>query len=161
MTFTHHCQYHMFTQVSTCDNDTHALVHLEKGPIQVHLSCVCPCSPLLPAGFYWYDGNCRCPGRVPQWVDRLLQDGPLGHVPEEDNQNAGDSKQSLSVPDEDRTEDDQPVDVTPHYNLRDHSTIVPPARLMTIARNELLPGGSDVTLLLTLTIRSYMIVVSC
>ena len=69
-----------------------------------------------------------------------LQDGPLDPVPEEDNQYTGDSKQSLSVPDEGQTEDDQPVDVTPHYSLRDHSTIVPPARLMTTAQNELLPG---------------------
>lgn len=35
----------------------------EEGPIQVHLSRVCPCPPLLPASFYWYGGNHRCPVR--------------------------------------------------------------------------------------------------
>ena len=113
----------------------------EEGPIQVHLSRVCPCPPLLPAGFYWYGGNRRCPGRVPQWVDRMLLDGPLDTVPEEDNQDTGDSEQPLSVQDEDQTGDDQPEDATtPRYSLRDRSTIAPPARLVTTARDELLPG---------------------
>ena len=110
----------------------------------MHLSHVCPCSSLLPAGFYWYGGNRRCPGRVPQLIDRLLQDSPLGPVPEEDNQDTGDSELSLSVPDEDPTEDDQPIDVTPRYSLRDYSTIVPPARLMTAVQDELLPGEGGV-----------------
>ena len=34
------------------------------------------------------------------------KDGPLGPVPEKDNQDTVDSEQSLSVPDEDPTEDD-------------------------------------------------------
>ena len=91
----------------------------------------------------------------------LLQDGPLDPVPEEDNPNTWDPEQSLSVPDEDQIENDQPIHVTPRYSLRDRSTIVPRARLMTTAWDKLPRGGSDVTLLLTLTIRSYMIVVIC
>ena len=51
------------------------------------------------------------------------------------------SEKSLSVPDEDPTEDDQPIHVVPRYNLPDHSIVIPPARLMTTARDELLPGG--------------------
>ena len=46
-----------------------------------------------------------------------------------------------ATPDEDPTEDDQPIHVAPRYNLPDHSTVIPPARLMTTARDELLPGG--------------------
>ena len=53
----------------------------EEGPIQVHSSCVCPCPPFLPVGFYWYGGNRRCLGRVPQWVERLLQDA--GNSPQD------------------------------------------------------------------------------
>lgn len=119
---------------------------------------MCPCQPLLPASLYWYGGNRRCPGRVPQWVNRLLQDGPLDPVPEEDNLDTGDPEHSLSVPDDDPTENDQPIDVTPCYSLRDRSNIVPPAHDHS---HELLPKGSDVTLLLTQTIRRYIIVVFC
>ena len=47
----------------------------EKGPIQVHQSRACPCPPKLPAGFYWYGGTCKSPGKVPAWVGRLLEEG--------------------------------------------------------------------------------------
>ena len=84
------------------------------------------------------------PGKVPQWVDRLLEDGPRDPVSE----NVQDSEQSLSTPDENQTGDDQPaVVVTPCYSLRDRSTIGPPARLVTTAQDELLHGGCDVPLL--------------
>ena len=93
----------------------------------MHLSCVCPCPPLLSAGFYWYGGNHRCPGRVPQWVDRLLLDSPLDPVPEEDIQETGDSEQPLSTLDEDQIGDDHPaVAATSRYSLHDCSTIVSP-----------------------------------
>ena len=35
--------------------------------------CVCPEG--FPAGFYWYGGGRRGPGRPPKWVDKLLQTG--------------------------------------------------------------------------------------
>ena len=58
----------------------------------MHLSCVCPCPPLLPVGFYWYGGNRRCSGRVPQWVERLLQEGSWDSgLDEESIQDAADS----------------------------------------------------------------------
>ena len=47
----------------------------EKGPIQVHQSRACPCPPKLPAGFYWYGGTCKSPGKVPAWVGRLVDEG--------------------------------------------------------------------------------------
>ena len=47
----------------------------EKGPIQVHQSRACPCPPKLPAGFYWYGGTCKSPGKVPAWVGWLLEEG--------------------------------------------------------------------------------------
>ena len=34
---------------------------------------VCPCPDLLPAGFYWYGGRRRSPGRVPGWLSRFLK----------------------------------------------------------------------------------------
>ena len=52
---------------------TVAKVHFpEDGTIRVHQLRVCPCPPLLPAGFYWYGGNRKSPGRVPQWLQQLL-----------------------------------------------------------------------------------------
>ena len=44
----------------------------EEGQIQVHQSRVCSCPPHLPAGFYWYGGNRKSQGRVPQWVQNLF-----------------------------------------------------------------------------------------
>ena len=41
--------------------------------IQVHASRVRPCPPNFPAGFYWYGGKRRGPGRPPRWIDQLLQ----------------------------------------------------------------------------------------
>ena len=40
--------------------------------IYVHQSRVKPCPCNFPAGFYWYGGNNKGPGRPPEWVDRLL-----------------------------------------------------------------------------------------
>ena len=58
----------------------------------MHLSSVCPCSALLPVGFYWYGGNRRCSGRVPHWVERLLQEGPQDSDSDEESiQDAADS----------------------------------------------------------------------
>ena len=111
----------------------------EEGPIQVHLSPVCLCPPCLPAGFYWYGGNQRCPGWVLQWVDRLLRDSPMDPDSEEDGQDTGGLNQSSLIQD-DQTGDDHPEDdSTPRYRLRDRSTIAPPLQLMT-ARDELLTG---------------------
>lgn len=48
---------------------TDAKVQLpEDGSIKVHQLRVCPCPPLLLAGFYWYVGSRKSPGRVPQWM---------------------------------------------------------------------------------------------
>ena len=51
----------------------------EEGPIQVHLSRVCPCPPLLPAGFYWYGGNRRCPGQSATMGGSHAAGWPSGH----------------------------------------------------------------------------------
>ena len=44
----------------------------DEGSIQVHQSRVCQCPPKMPVGFYWYGGNRKSPGRVPQWLQRLV-----------------------------------------------------------------------------------------
>ena len=121
-----HDPYHV-TAVNEPDATLVKVYFPEEEPIQVHLYRVCPHPPLLPAGFYWYGGNHRCPGKVPQWVDRLLQDSPLDSVSEENVQDTGDSEQPLPTLDEDSTRDDQPT-VTATPCLRDHSTITPPCK---------------------------------
>ena len=34
---------------------------------------VSPCPSQSPVGFYWYRGNYRCLGRIPQWLHRILE----------------------------------------------------------------------------------------
>ena len=94
----------------------------EEGPIQVHLSQVCPCPPLLPVGSYWYWGNCRCLGRVPQWVERLLQEGP---------QDSGSDEESI------QDAADSPVDpVSDQESVQDIGGIEPPLSTQRDAQPE-------------------------
>ena len=44
----------------------------EDGPLQIHLSRVQPCPPTFPHGFYWYGGDQYAPGKIPKWVQSLL-----------------------------------------------------------------------------------------
>ena len=44
----------------------------DEGSIQVHQSRVCHCPPKFPVGLYWYGGNRKSPGRVPQWLQRFM-----------------------------------------------------------------------------------------
>ena len=48
----------------------------DEGSIQVHQSRVCSCPPRLPAGFYWYGGQRKSPGRLPPWLTKLLMEMP-------------------------------------------------------------------------------------
>lgn len=60
--------------------------HPQDSPIHVHQSWVCRCPAEFPAGYYWYGGKRRGPGRPPRWVDRLLQSGSTAHeLPSESN----------------------------------------------------------------------------
>ena len=45
--------------------------------IHVHQSRVKVCPPQFPAGFFWYGGRRRGPGRPPRWVSEMLDT----HVP--------------------------------------------------------------------------------
>ena len=44
-----------------------------EGTIQVHQNRVCKCPLQFPAGYYWYGGRSKGPGRPPRWVERLLE----------------------------------------------------------------------------------------
>ena len=46
--------------------------HPQKDGITVHLSRVKQCPINFPAGFYWYGGKSKGPGRPPKWVEQLL-----------------------------------------------------------------------------------------
>ena len=52
--------------------------HPQDGSIRIHQSRVCPCPEEFPAGYYWYGGKRKGPGRPPKWVDCLLQSGAAG-----------------------------------------------------------------------------------
>ena len=121
----------------------------------MHLSCVCPCPPLLPVGFYWYGGNRRCSGRVPQWVERLLQEGSSDSgLDEESIQDAADSTMD-PVSDQESVEDTGGVEpplstqrnaqtevtAAPRYSLRNRSHLKPPNKTaLVVTWDELHPG---------------------
>ena len=44
----------------------------KDGPLQDHLSRIQPCPPTFLHGFYWYGGTQYARGRIPQWVQSLL-----------------------------------------------------------------------------------------
>lgn len=44
-------------------------------PIRVHQSRICLCPQFFRAGFFWYGGRRRGPGRPPRWVEQLLRSG--------------------------------------------------------------------------------------
>ena len=60
------------TELNTPDVTVVPVYFPEKGSIQVHQTRVCPCPSKLPAGFYWYGGNRRSPGKVPKWLHQVL-----------------------------------------------------------------------------------------
>ena len=47
----------------------------QHGTIQIHQSRVCRCPLQFPAGYFWYGGRRKGPGRPPKWVDTLLASG--------------------------------------------------------------------------------------
>ena len=51
--------------------------HPQHGEICVHQSGVCKCPDNFPAGYYWYGGKQKGPGRPPKWVEQFLDSGLL------------------------------------------------------------------------------------
>ena len=45
----------------------------QEKQIQIHTLRVQPCPHNFPAGYFWYGGRRKGPGRPPKWVDTLLQ----------------------------------------------------------------------------------------
>ena len=46
--------------------------HPQHGKITVHQSRLCKCPENFPAGYYWYGGKQKGPGRPPKWVETFL-----------------------------------------------------------------------------------------
>ena len=74
----------------------------QHGEIRVHLSRICRCPDNFPAGYFWYGGRRKGPGRPPKWVDKFLSSGcpalPPSTQSEESRQPQGDR---VSVPEGD------------------------------------------------------------
>ena len=73
-----------------------AKVYFPQDPqIRVHQTRMKACPPNFPAGFYWYGGRRRGPGRPPKWVEPLLDqhmvgepgDEPAGEQPNDEAEN--------------------------------------------------------------------------
>ena len=47
----------------------------QHGAVHIHQSRVCCCPSEFPAGYFWYGGRRKGPGRPPKWGDTLLDSG--------------------------------------------------------------------------------------
>ena len=121
----------------------------EDLPILVHQLRVCPSPDQLPPGFFWYGARRSNPGRVPNWLQRMLaetdaQDGsastmtPEAEEAEEDREVRTDSEESetlvpewLEHVDQESNEPDTISESGPgRYSLRDRRQTRKPVRLM-------------------------------
>ena len=59
-------------QIQDPDVTVSKVYHPQHGEICVHQSRVCKCPIEFPAGYYWYGGKRKGPGRPPKWVDEFL-----------------------------------------------------------------------------------------
>ena len=81
---------------------------LQDKAIQVHQTHVCPCPSAWFAGYFWYGGKRRGPGRPPKWVDQLLPRDP-DQPGDQENGTAGSTTMNESEP-LDLTASDEPED---------------------------------------------------
>ena len=83
----------------------------------VHQIRVCRCYVNFPAGYYWYGGRRKRPGRPPKWVDRLLSsDGDSGSCATSGEEQTNAHSRNLT----DRTHD-----MDTHADKLAHSTFHP------------------------------------
>ena len=66
-----HGPYHI-TKINGPNVSALKVYHPQKDGITVHQSRVKHCRMNFPAGFYWYGGKSKGPGRPPKWVEQLL-----------------------------------------------------------------------------------------
>ena len=60
------------TEVNEPNISVSNVYHPKKKTIKIHQSRVKHCPVDFPAGFYWYGGKRKAPGRPPKWVEQLL-----------------------------------------------------------------------------------------
>ena len=99
----------------------------EEGAIQVHQSRVCSCPSKLPAGFYWYGGQRKSPGRLPPWLAKLLSEEK--EVPDQTEDIVGSIAESEHADIELclSENEDEPVDELSAEPVGEPSTESPPA----------------------------------
>ena len=79
--------WHGVTEVSNTGVVCIKVYFPEERKLHVHQSRVCSCPQAFPAGYYWYGGKRKGPGRPPKWVDRLLQSGLRSAQGSQENDN--------------------------------------------------------------------------
>ena len=52
--------------------------------MNVHQLRVTPCPVEFPAGYYWYGQRQHSPGKTPQWLEKLSEDGSELELSNED-----------------------------------------------------------------------------
>ena len=99
----------------------------QDGGIQVHQSRVKPCTLNFPAGFYWYGGKRRGPGRPPKWVEQILADNQQNVTTYAEDERTSLQEDTNYIPQETRNtvtdnkpmlEPIQPKRMSSKYNLR-------------------------------------------
>ena len=73
------------TELREPDISVTKVYHPQSPGINVHQSRVKPCSLNFPAGFYWYGGNSKGPGKPPKWVEQLLEENSIQNAVTVDN----------------------------------------------------------------------------
>ena len=66
------CGPYQVTLLDSPDVTVTQVYHHEDSPLQIHLSRVQPCPPTFPHSFHWYGGDQYAPGKIPKWVQSLL-----------------------------------------------------------------------------------------
>jgi len=79
-----------------------------------------PCPLNFPAGFYWYGGNSKGPGRSPKWVEQLLgenstqctvtnqNDDEDAHEVSDELTDTDESSDLMNSEDEEQSDDEEP-----------------------------------------------------
>ena len=70
--------------------------HPQHGEMRVHQMRLCLCPDNFPAGYYWYGGKQKGPGRPPKWVEKFLNSGQTIQHPVPDAMSRG-SRESIRM----------------------------------------------------------------
>ena len=72
----------------------------QDGQVRVHMSRICKCPLDFPAGYFWYGGKRKGPGRPPKWVEKLMRKGAAGNQTGRSSTDGDVTHYALQTPDQ-------------------------------------------------------------